>query len=294
MNLNQLRLFHAVAERGSVGAAARELCLTQSAVSKGLRRFQDGLGVELLDSTSQPVRLTEAGAALHGVADQLFALEDRADEIVRGFVAAHRETLRIIATESFASYYLPGLVEQFQLRVSGVPVTIGVADTEATLRAVAERRQDLGIVSGEPSSPRLRTRRIHSEPLVLVAAPDHPLTRRRETLFRDLDGLSVIMHERGSTPRRLVDEAAERAGVRLLVPLETASTESLKHAVRDGRGLAFVSARAAERELDSGELVRVPLAGEEPVRHYYVVWHADRQLSANAEAFLGLVARGVA
>lgn len=294
MNLNQLRLFYFAARCGSHTRAAETLCLTQPAVSKGLSRLQGSLGLALLEVRDGQVRLTEAGRPLFALAEQIFGAEAEADAYLTALRHGALRRVRISSTESFATYYLPDLVERFRHQRPDVAVTVHVAARHQVARLVQDGEYDLGFLSATAQPPAgLQSRVVHTEQLVLLAAPSHPLTSRGELRLPDLEPYAMVTHEAGSAPRLLVDAALSAAGASPPAVIESSTTESIKHALCAGAGIGFLSERAVERELAAGDLVRLPVAGPPLWRSFAMVWRSGALRGATGE-LVALTEKGVA
>jgi DNA-binding transcriptional LysR family regulator len=128
-------------------------------------------------------------------------------------------------------------------------------------------------------------------PHVIVAAPDHPLARRRSVPLAVVAAEPLITREPGSATRLAMDQAFAEGNVVPRIDMEIASNETIKQAVAAGFGLGFLSAHAVEQELGLGTLALVPVKGFPVIRQWYVVHLRDRSLPRIAEAFRGFVAR---
>jgi len=107
MNLNQLKIFYVAAMRGNLNIAAKDLFVTQPAVTKGIQRLQDHYDIKLVNRFGKKLALTDAGHALFEIAEKIFDLESLAEETIREFQQSKRGRIRILASESFGAYYLP-------------------------------------------------------------------------------------------------------------------------------------------------------------------------------------------
>ena len=141
LNLNGLRVFTAVVDRGGFSKAAAALHLSQPAVSKAVAQLEREVGLALLERGGRTVRLTEAGAALHGRARELFAVERSAEEELRALRGLEGGVLRIGASTTVATYVLPPLLAAFHAAHPGITLRVTSANTRTVAStAVAAAR----------------------------------------------------------------------------------------------------------------------------------------------------------
>jgi DNA-binding transcriptional LysR family regulator len=162
----------------------------------------------------------------------------------------------------------------------------------AVLEDVAKGRATLGLVGQESDKRSLEFRRIGSDTLVLVVSPGHRFAARKRISLTALRSESLIIRERGSGTRCALEKSLERSGITLAglnITLELGSNAAIKDAVKRGLGIAFLSRLAVQRELDAHELRSVAVSGLSLERHFYLVHHRRRPLSAAASAFLYFV-----
>src|SRR4029077_19432303 len=128
-------------------------------------------------------------------------------------------------------------------------------------------------------------------PHVIIAAPGHPLARKRSVAIEAIGREPLITREAGSATRLPMDQAFAESRVRPRIEMETASNETIKQAVAAGFGLGFLSAHAVRQELALGRLVVIPVKGFPVMRQWYVVHRRDRALPRIAEAFQRFVVK---
>ena len=115
LNLHHLRLFTAVVDQGGFTKAASTLNLSQPAISKSLKELEDGLQLSLLDRSARSIRLTEAGRLLYERARELFGVERVAERELRELRGLKRGILRVGASTTIATYFLPPILGRFHL-----------------------------------------------------------------------------------------------------------------------------------------------------------------------------------
>lgn len=289
LNLQALRVFVAVAESGGFSRAAARLRLSQPAVSKAVATLEREVGVPLLERGARGVALTESGAGLLERARELFAVERAAEEELRARRGLAGGVLRVGASTTVATYFLPPLLAAFHAAHPAVSLRVASANTRDIARRLLQRRLDVALVEGPVNEPRIAVIPWREDELVAIAAPTHPLARRRSVHATDLMDEPVIMRERGSGTRVVVESALAARGLAPRVALVLGSTEAIKQSVAGGLGISFVSREAVADQVALGRVVvvRVPdLVIRRPLTELRL---RDRAVSPGARAFRSLL-----
>jgi DNA-binding transcriptional LysR family regulator len=287
--LPHLETFAEAAERGSFTAAARHLGITQAAISQRVHALEAALRTTLFRRAADGVTLTDAGRRLHDYARRILALTAEARAAVTGAAEEVGGDLVLAASSVPGQCILPPLLAAFRERHPRVRVRMSVSDTAAVLSQVERGEAHLGLTGGQGDGPHLEYCRLAADELALVVPADHAWRRKRRVSVREFLAQPFVQREEGSGTRRCVERALERAGVspaRLTVTLELGSAEAVKGAVLEGAGVAVLSRRAVEREVDAGQLKTVAVEGLALDRAIYVVRDRRRALPGAAELFL--------
>lgn len=286
MNLNHLAIFHAVAEEGGISRAAERLHISQPAVSKQLREFEQYLGMVLFDRLPKGVRLTEAGTVLALYAKRLFAVEAAATRAMRELADVHSGSLALGASTTIGGYLLPSVLAAYHRAHPAVQVSLEIANTEQTQQKLLNDELDLGFTEGFVENPDLEASVFFQDDLVAVAPPEHPVLQRHPICVASLAEEPWILREPGSGTRAVVERAFAGRGLNLASAMSLGSTEAIKGAVAAGAGMAWVSRLTVERELEVGSLVVVPITDLAIQRPLHCVSLRNKHRSPAVEAFL--------
>jgi DNA-binding transcriptional LysR family regulator len=257
LNLHHLRLFKSVVEHGGFTRAAAALNLSQPAISKSLKELEDGLQLTLIDRSARSVRLTEAGRLLYERARELFGVEQVAERELRELRGLKRGLLRIGASTTIATYFLPPVLGRFHLRHPRVRIRAASANTRTILRLLLESKIDVALVEGPVSHPRVDVVPWREDELVVIAHPEDRFARRASVAVQELAERQFLVREPGSGTRDVSEAALARHGVRLRNIMRVGGTEVMKQAVAAGLGLAVVSRAAAADQIALGRLAVV-------------------------------------
>ncbi len=289
MNLNQLKIFYLAAKKRNLSAAAAELFITQPAVTKGIQRLQEFYDMKFVDHIGKKLVLTDAGEALYEIAEKIFDLESQAEESIRDFQQRKRGHIRILSSESFGDYYLPRVIVSFSKDYPLVRISMNILPTEQVIENTATLKDDLGFISYPVEHSKLLVEEVLEDQLVIITPPDHPLVRRKRLEPRDLEGQLIVMHETGSAPRRAIEEYIRRHRISVGIPMEISSNRAIKRAVEEGIGIALISRKVANEEIETGRLAAIPLSDPAMTRKFYMVRHREKYLSEPLQCFIDMV-----
>jgi DNA-binding transcriptional LysR family regulator len=290
--LRQLRVFEAAARHLSVTRAAEELHLTPPAVSIQIRQLEGHAHAALFERAGRGLRLTHAGEAALARTREILGLVRDAEEAIAGLGSVERGILDVGVINA-GDYFFPWLVAAFRERHPKMGLRLTVGNREELLGQLGDHRVDLAVMSYPPTQPRFEVEPFAPHPHVIVAAPGHPLARRRTVALEVVAREPLITREPGSATHLAMDQAFAEARIAPRIDMEIASNETIKQAVAAGFGLGFLSAHAVQQELALGRLAIVRVKGFPVMRQWYVVRLRERRLPRLAEAFRGfLVAEG--
>ncbi len=236
MNLNQLRVFHAVAKGGS---------FTQPAVTIHIRELERYYGVRLFDRGGRRVKLTDAGQTLFEYAQRIFTLAEEAEHALENARSLRAGRLQILGSLTVGAYYLPPVINLFKAKFPEIHVTLSVDNSQRVVERIAGLREDVGILSGPVRDERLVVRPFLEDELVILVPPGHAWSTRRGVSLHELGEQPLILREPGSATRALMEERLRQAGIHPRVSMELGSNEAIKRAVEMGMGVA--GALAANR-----------------------------------------------
>lgn len=287
MELVELELLVSVAETGSLGQAAARHGLTQPAVSMRMTGLERALGLQLLRRHPSGTRLTAAGQEVVAAARGVLAAAGELEKAAGRLRAESSSQLRVAASFTVAEHLAPSWIAALRSEAPDVILSLEVLNSSGVLAAVDQRRVDIGFVEGvERELPGMRSEIITSDELVVVVAPSHRwATRRRPLSGEEIARSDLIVRERGSGTREVLEQALQPWGG-VCSRLELGSTWALLAAARRGEGAAVLSRLAASADLESGTLDLVEVEGVNLKRNIRAVWSADTRLALLARRLL--------
>ncbi|MFB1047578.1 LysR family transcriptional regulator [Streptomyces chrestomyceticus] len=288
-DLGALELLLAVARLGSLGRAARERGISQPAASSRLRSMERQLGVALVERSPRGSRLTDAGALVTDWARRVVEAAEAFDAGAQALRGRRDSRLRVAASMTIAEYLLPGWLIALRAQRPDTAVSLLAGNSAAVAERLLAGEADLGFVEGLDVPAGLDGAVVGHDRLVVVAAPAHPWARRRtELTAAELAATPLILRERGSGTRQVLDAALAGHGGLAAPLLELASTTAVKAAAVSGAGPSVLSELAVGEELAARRLVEVPVLGTPFGRELRAVWPAGQRPAGPARHLLGL------
>jgi DNA-binding transcriptional LysR family regulator len=279
-----MRVFATVARHLSFTRAARELHLTQPAVSQQVKLLEQAVGMPLFEHIGRRVQLAPAGAELLAYVNKALALLREAGESLAALKGLRRGVLRLGAV-STAKYFAPSLLSAFRPHYPQVAIKFAIANREDIIRQLAAGEVDLVIMGRPPRELATVAVPFAKHPSGIIAPPDHPLCAKRRIQLKALASESFLLREEGSGTRAAMEHVFQERSVPLRALMEISSNETIKQSVMAGMGLSFLSLHTVGLELAAGRLAVLDVAGLPIVRDWFVIHLKDRQLAPIATAF---------
>ena len=290
--LPHLETFGKAAELSSFTAAARALGLTQAAVSQRIQALEQVLKSHLFDRQRRHVLLTDAGHCLYAYAQRILSLNREAIQDITGRVTPIAGELTLAASSVPGEHLLPELLATFQELHPHIQVRASVTDSKNVLNQVEHGQVHLGLVGDKRDGAHLGFRGFARDTLVLIVPAKHVWANKKRVTLAQFAQEPLIVREAGSGSRSCLEQALVQAGKSLhdlRVTLELGSNEAIKEAVQRGMGIAVLSERTIEKEVQAGTLRALPINGLDLSREMFVTLDKRRVLPIPARLFLDVL-----
>ncbi len=296
ISFRQLRLFLALADTGSVSAAARRMHVTQPTASMHLKDMADAVGLPLYDVISRKVHLTQAGEELARTARAMVAEWESLEQRMAAIQGLARGRLRV-AVVSTAKYFIPRLLGSFCDRYPEVDISLEVLNRDHVVNRLRANMDDLYVMSMPPDDLALEDDILMPNPLWLVAPASHPLAGQGGITLAQLASNRFVLRERGSGTRMATDRTFQQQGFEPTNRLELGSNEAIRESVASKLGVAVLSSHAlssdhrdAHGSSDASSpadprIVRLDVVGFPIQSQWHLVWPKGKQLSPLAGVF---------
>lgn len=289
MDLRHLLTLRTVVDKGSFSHAAEELGVSQPAVSFQIRSLEERMGQRLLDRSGRRVTLTDAGRVVDGYARRMLALDD---DLVRELsnLSDHISGPLVLGSSTGpGELLLPRLLGGFKSDNPEVEISLVVQDTQTVCDRVLDDDLELGVVGAARPHRGLLFEPFVRDELVVICPPSHPLANTGRIDLAALAAQPMILQQRGSGVRAVLEAAFRAAGIRMRdvdVTLELGLQQSVRAAVLDGLGITVISRLAVERDIAENRLVALEVMGAVLARDFSLVRHAGRTPSRVSEGFV--------
>ncbi len=289
LTIRQLRVFCTVSRCLSYTRAAEELGCQQPTVSALVAELERATQLTLLEQWGKRVALTDEGRELYVHAQQVVAAADEAWQAMaelRGVAMAERAPLRVAADTTVGTYVLPHLLGAFHRRRPAVVLNLRVANRADVRACLLTGEVDLVIAGRPPAVNGLVTEPFLANPLVAIAAPEHPLVGHSQVPLARLADEVFLLREVGSGTRAAVEELFEVAGIPLKTEMVLGHVEAIKQAVAAGLGVSVLSEVAVRREVRCRKLAILDVEHFPIQRRWYIARLAERPLNGSAAEFI--------
>lgn len=286
MTLRHMRIFQKIYETQSVTRAAEALHMTQPAVTRALQDLEKYYGLRLFERLNRRLTVTEAGRRMYDYALHLTETFDTMEKSLRDW--ERQGVLRVGASVSLGCSLLPQLARTFQEEHPGVEVRVRIANGELLRRDLLENRLDLALLEGEENGADLMLTPFAAGEMALIVPPGHPLARAGGATLAQAAAYPLLLRETGSATRRFLDQLLMSRGLAVQPVWESASTQALLSAVREGLGITLVPWALARQTVLRGEAERCPVTDAELIRRRYVAWHPSKYVTGTMRAFVNL------
>ena len=267
----QIRVFDAVIRRQSFTRAARELKMTQPAITHHMHVLENMCGVKLVERVGNKVVPTDAGRALHKASKELIGLEHDVEAVITALREGEQGSLAIGTDTTGGMNILLRILQTFRSDAADVDIQLSFGATEEILDKLSDRVIDLAVLRGHIPPKRFAVQLLCPDQVMFVVSSRHQLAGKRGLTLADVADLPLILPAPGSTTRQYVTDRFSDAGLTPRVAMEFSSTEHTKKAVEADLGGGIISRWVIRDELRAGTLCELDIEGFPLVREYRMV-----------------------
>ncbi len=289
IDLDQLRIFQAVAEACSFTRAADIVHLTQPGISKHIKQMEGYFGLPLFDRLGKKVAPTQAGEILAEATQQIMVLAAAAEQKIDDLKGLQGGKLALGASFDLGIYVLPGVLAKFEKQYPQVEVTVEIGLGAKIMAKILANKLDLGLVSNPAHDEKLSARQFMTDELIAIVPGHHPWARKKRIRPQDLERETLLVAARGAGIRAVVEGRLKEKGIAPKQTVDFGNVEGVKRAVEAGLGVSIQPKSVVEREIRGGSLKGVALAGMDTKLGRFYISRKDKHRSNAAKAFLELL-----
>lgn len=274
MDIRKVESFLCAAENFSISEAAKQLHLSQPAVSNQIKLLEDELDVKLFIRTNTGLKLTEAGHLFLPLARHLLHETNAMKEMMSSLKTLEAGELRIACSSTSGRFVLPILVARFRIAYPGVNVRILTCQPKHMVPKLLESDAHIGIVSSEPTEPGLQIQQFFRDPISLLVPSGHRWVGAKPISPEDILQEPIIIREESSGTRRVMLEELAKFDISiedLNIFLEVGNVEAVVELISNSYGVSFVSGLASRYLRQLGRVVNIPVHGLKMERINYMV-----------------------
>ena len=283
LTLRQMEIFLNVVRSGHLTNVAKEMSLSQSAVSMSIKELENILGRPVFDRINKKLVLNEVGRAFHKEIDPLFKkLTDIEYEFKN---SENKGMIRVGASTTIVDYLMPSIICAYMSSYPDVKITLKEGNTQEIAEMIKEGSIDIGFVEGFVSGSDIIKEKIGVDELLIVTE-NKTISNAEPVYIDELASMRWVLREEGSGTREVFLEYIKEKVDDLNVFLELGHTESIKSILKNRECLTCISKISVDKELNEGKLFRVPVKNFECKRDFLMVYHKDKYHSALFEKFV--------
>ena len=288
LDSRQLRAFTVLARTASFTLAAKELYLSQSAVSHSMKALETDVGCRLLDRLGKRVLLTQAGEQFLRHAEQIIREMDEARSSLEELGKWGRGRLRVGVTNSLSHHILPGVLREFRESFSKCSVVVESGDSPRLLELLRANSVDLTLCLEPVNEDQIEFHPIFSDDLHFLTNPRHPWVINGRVAREEVARQDYILYNKTSFTSRGIEQYFHKENMVLNVIMQLGNLEAIKELVKLGLGITIAPLWSARKELEEHSLAFLPLGKRKLKRNWGICHWRGRRLTLAEETFVSL------
>ena len=225
INLNQLRAFYQAAKYQNFSRAAKNLFVSQPAVTAQVKLFEDYCGLKLFKKKGRNLYLTDEGKALYDYASKIFEYEKKLEDVLEQLKELEKGNLRLGSARTYARYFMPFLLTGFRETYPHIKIHLDEGSSLDMIQSLIDLKNEVVIIAKPEKNPDITFIPFSREEVVLILSPHHRLASKSAITFEQLADEPIIMKDLGSGTRKLVDELFVKNDCPLNILMETGDAE---------------------------------------------------------------------
>lgn len=260
-NLSSYRIFYIVANTGNISKAAKELYISQPAISKSIQKLEESVGCKLFSRSSRGVVLTDEGKLLYEHVSEAFETLTMGEEKLKRSIELGVGHLKIGVSSTLCKYLLLPYLKEFIRQNPHISISISCQSTNDTLKLLEDNKIDIGLI-GKPEN----LKNIHFDFLeeiedIFVAAKDYLRNLKARGIQKDhiLQSSTLMLLDKNNMTRQYIDDYLQENQIIIKDSIDISDMDLLIDFARIGVGVACVIKNFVREDLENGTLMEIPL-----------------------------------
>ena len=292
VNLNQLRAFYYVAKHASYTVAAQKLFISQPAVTAQIKLFENFYEVKLFNRKGRSLFLSHIGKLLFEKAEAIFALENDIETILTQRRELNQGVLEIGCTKAYAKHIMPSIISIFHRTYPNIRIILEEGSSMTMINSLRDYKNEIIVVAQmDIKDSRIQFIPFSQEEIVVIMAVNHPLARKKDITFHDIEKEPIILKGTGSGTRKKVTDLFKKNKSVPNVFMESNNTEFIMDLVERGEGISFLVKPSIEQKIKEKKIVMHRLKNIRLFLDVSLGFSKNTPLSPAATAFYGVVKR---
>jgi DNA-binding transcriptional LysR family regulator len=290
INLEYYKIFYYVTRHGSFTGAAEELCISQPAVSQGIKLLESSLGSNLFIRTQKGVKLTPEGEVLYSYIARGYESILLGETKFKKMIDLENGEIRIGASDMTLQFYLLSYLETFHEKFPKIKVTVTNAPTPDTLEYLYDGKIDFGVVSAPfQAKPEIHMTEVQPIEDIFVAGSRFDYLNGKKLEYSELVAFPIICLESHTSTRAYIDGYLKENGVVLEPEFELATSDIIVQFTLRNLGIGSVVKNFAEKYLENGELFELRFRKQIPKRNLCIITSDKNPISTAAKELLSMM-----
>ncbi len=286
MTIRDLEIFIAVCDCKSITEAAKELFISQPAISISVKRLEEHYNTKLFDRISKRLHITEAGKMLLDRSRHLISLFNTMEICTLDGIG--NNLIKIGSSITVGNCLLPNLLKQYNEKFKHIKTNVIIANSKKIEDMVVENNVDIAIIENIPTSDKIYSQKLSEDEIVVICGSNHPLAHRNSIRPIELTYENLLLREKESGSRILFQDVLRTHNIVVEPTWESVSTQAIVNAVRLGIGISALPYKLVQNSIANKDVCMVRVDGITFFRCFYIIWHKDKYISKPLEEFISI------
>lgn len=286
MTLRHMKIFVSVCREKSITLAAKELYISQPAVSNAIKELESYYGSPLFDRISKKIYLTETGKTVYQYAIHINSLfEELEDSVKRSGTSG---PLRIGSSITIGTHLIPDYIKKFSERFPNIQPFVTIDSSDVIEKLVLDNELDFGLIEGMIHSDSIISTDFITDELIVICDVNNPLLKNEVVSIEMLSQQQFLMREKNSGTRELAEAILSLHNISLHPLWESSSTEAIVQGVSKGIGISILPLQLVKDYIERKKIARLHVTGLKFNRQYHIIYHKNKFLTPASLEFIKL------